>query len=86
MVKLTFLAKDDISIPVAFFKSVFVAQLDKSNQLSLFFKILVLENIHSFILWVFLSTQLLKELSQTFHLTDSLLPFLVVTSSTLNSF
>ena len=54
LAKSTFLAKDDVSIPLAFFKSVFVAQLDKFVQLSLFLlKILVLENIHSFILCLF---------------------------------
>ena len=47
--------------------------------------ILFLENIHSFIL-SFLSIQLLKELLQPLHLTYTLLPFLFINFSSLNSF
>ena len=56
-------------------------------QLSLFFlKNLVLEDIHLFILCLFLSIQLLNKLSYPFHLTYSLSLFLFITFSTLNSF
>ena len=48
-----FLAKDDALIPAAFFKSVFIAQLGRSNSDFTFPKNLVLENIHSFILCFF---------------------------------
>ena len=54
LAKSTFLANFYVSIPVAFFKSDFVAKLDKSNStFTLLLTISVLENIYSFSLCLF---------------------------------
>ena len=49
-----FLAKFDLSTPIGFSKSVYVAELDKSNSTFTFSpKNLVLENIHSFMICLY---------------------------------
>ena len=67
----TFLAKSDVSIPVACFKSDFVAQWSKSNS-TLFCSYcgyMILEISSIYITKSFLSIQLLNELSKPSHLT-----------------
>ena len=64
-----FLAKDDALIPAAFFKSVFIAQLDRSNSNFTFPKNLVLENIHSFMICLFYQSNCQKTIiSFPFHI------------------
>ena len=83
--KLPVLGKDYVSISVAFSNLFLLHNLTNLIKFSLFLNISVLKNIHSFIPCLFLSIQLLKELSYPFHLTYNLSPFLFIIFSTLNS-
>ena len=64
LAKSTFLAKDDVSIPVSFFKSVFVAYLEEPNSTLTFpFKDLGSGKYSLIYTMSFPSIQLLNELS-----------------------